>query len=160
MGAELKGFLRLLRDAVRDLTPIILVIVFFQAIVLRQPFPDIAGVLTGLVCVVVGLTLFVQGLEMGLFPIGDAMAQALAHRGSLSLLLLFAFALGFGATVAEPALIAVTGEAASIASAAGAIADTSAARETYAFTLRLTVALSVGVALLIGVFRILMGWPI
>jgi hypothetical protein len=104
--------------------------------------------------------LFVQGLEMGLFPIGEAMAQAMARKGSLPLLLLFAFSLGFGTTVAEPALIAVVGEAAVIAGAAGAIADTAEARESYAFWLRITVAFSVGAALVLGVFRILVGWPI
>jgi len=84
----------------------------------------------------------------------------MARKGSLPLLLLFAFALGFGTTVAEPALIAVVGEAAVIAGTAGAIADTPEARESYAFWLRITVAFSVGAALVLGVFRILVGWPI
>ncbi|MBT5108529.1 MAG: DUF1538 domain-containing protein [Rhodospirillaceae bacterium] len=150
----------LLGGAFRDLLPIVIVIAFFQIAVLRQPFPDLGGVLVGLVCVVLGLALFVQGLEMGLFPIGEAMAQAMARKGSLPLLLLFAFSLGFGTTVAEPALIAVVGEAAVIAGAAGAIADTAEARESYAFWLRITVAFSVGAALVLGVFRILVGWPI
>jgi hypothetical protein len=143
MNKSVAGFLKILGSAARDLTPIILVIAFFQTIVLQQPFPDVSNVLVGLVCVAFGLALFVQGLEMGLFPIGEAMAQAMARKGSLSILLVFAFALGFGTTVAEPALIAVAGEAAAIA-----------------FWLRLTVALSVGVALVLGVFRILAGWPI
>jgi hypothetical protein len=72
-------------------------------------------VLSGSVMVVLGLMLFVEGLEMGLFPIGEAMAQALARKGSLFWLLTFAFLLGFSTTVAEPALIAVSGEAADIA---------------------------------------------
>ena len=99
----------------KDLLPIIIVIAFFQAIVLRQPLPDFTGVVFGSVLVVCGLMLFVQGLEMGLFPIGEAMAQALAHKGSLLWLLIFAFLLGFSTTVAEPALIAVADEAADIA---------------------------------------------
>ncbi len=160
MKNPLFGLLRLLGGATRDLAPIILVIVFFQTLVLRQPFPDLADVLIGLVCVILGLALFVQGLEMGLFPIGQDMAQALARKGNLWLLLGFAFALGFGTTVAEPALIAVAGEAAEIAGTAGTIANTELARETYAFWLRMTVALSVGAALVLGVFRILVGWPI
>jgi hypothetical protein len=160
MSMPIHGFLRLIGDAVRDLFPIILVIVFFQVIVLQQSFPDIGGVVVGMVCVVIGLALFVQGLGMGLFPIGEAMAQALAHKGSLTVLLLFAFALGFGTTVAEPALIAVAGEAAKIAGEAGAIANTTDAMNAYAFWLRITVALSVGAALVLGVFRILVGWPI
>ena len=160
MDKPLFGFLKLIGEAVRDLAPIVLVIVFFQIIVLQQPFPNIGGVLIGLACVILGLALFVQGLEMGLFPIGEAMAQAMAKKGSLTVLLLFAFALGFGTTVAEPALIAVTAEAAKIAGAAGAIVDTTEAKGSYAFWLRITVALSVGSALVLGVFRILVGWPI
>jgi len=160
MKNPLFRFLRLLADAARDLAPIIGVIAFFQIIVLRQPFPDLGGIAVGLVCVIVGLALFVQGLEMGLFPIGEAMAQAMARKGSLGILLAFAFALGFGTTVAEPALIAVAGEAATIAGAAGAITDTLEAKDSYAFWLRMTVALSVGAALVLGVLRILMGWPI
>ena len=160
MSKPIYGFLKLIGDAVRDLFPIILVIVFFQVIVLQQSFPDIGGVVVGMVCVVIGLALFVQGLGMGLFPIGEAMAQAFARKGSLTVLLLFAFALGFGTTVAEPALIAVAGEAAEIAGEAGAIANTADAMNAYAFWLRITVALSVGAALVLGVFRILVGWPI
>jgi len=160
MSKSIYGFLKLIGDAVRDLFPIILVIVFFQVIVLQQSFPDIGGVVVGMVCVVIGLALFVQGLGMGLFPIGEAMAQAFARKGSLTVLLLFAFALGFGTTVAEPALIAVAGEAAEIAGEAGAIANTADAMNAYAFWLRITVALSVGAALVLGVFRILVDWPI
>lgn len=160
MTKPLLGFLGLLGGALRDLAPIILVVAFFQILVLQQPFPDLARMLIGLVCVVLGLALFIQGLEMGLFPIGEAMAEALARKGSLAVLLAFAFALGFGTTVAEPALIAVAAEAAIIAGQAGAIGDSEEARDGYAFWLRLTVALSVGAALVLGVFRILVGWPI
>jgi len=160
MNKSVAGFLKILGSAFRDLAPIILVIAFFQTIVLQQPFPDLSNVLVGLVCVALGLALFVQGLEMGLFPIGEAMAQAMARKGSLTMLLAFAFALGFGTTVAEPALIAVAAEAATIAGQGGAIADTAQAKDSYAFWLRITVALSVGAALVLGVFRILTGWPI
>ena len=94
------------------MAPIVLVIAFFQIVVLQQPFPNLDKVIIGLVFVVVGLALFIQGLETGLFPIGEAMADAFAHKGSLTALLTFAFCLGFGTTVAEPALIAVAAEAA------------------------------------------------
>ena len=114
----------------------------------------------GLVCVIVGLTLFVQGLENGLFPLGEEIAQAFANKGSLSALLAFAFCLGFGTTVAEPALIAVAAEAAEVAAAAGAIAHGDAAQAAYAFNLRMVVAVSVGAAIVLGVVRILKGWPI
>ncbi len=104
--------------------------------------------------------LFVQGLEMGLFPIGEAMAYAFAKKGSLAWLLVFGFLLGFSTTVAEPALIAIAGEAADVASAAGYIASDAATQSAYALQLRLTVALSVGAAIVLGIFRILKGWPI
>ena len=151
---------RRIAGALRDLAPIILVIAFFQIVVLQQPFPNLGGVLVGLLCVIAGLTLFIQGLESGLFPLGEAIAQAFARKGSATALLGFAFCLGFGTTVAEPALIAVAAEAAEVASEAGAIADDERARTDYAFALRMVVAFSVGVAIVIGVLRILKGWPI
>ena len=146
--------------ALRDLAPIIAVIAFFQIVVLQQPFPDLANVVVGLICVVAGLTLFIQGLESGLFPLGEAIAQAFARKGSTTALLTFAFCLGFGTTVAEPALIAIAAKAAEVAAEAGAIAAEAAAQDAYAFNLRMVVALSVGVAIVLGVLRILMGWPI
>ncbi|MYE12305.1 MAG: DUF1538 domain-containing protein [Gammaproteobacteria bacterium] len=146
--------------ALRDLAPIVGVIAFFQIVVLQQPFPNFGSVFVGLVCVVVGLALFIQGLESGLFPLGEAIAHAFARKGSATALLAFAFCLGFGTTVAEPALIAIAAEAAEVASEAGAIAANEAARDDYAFNLRMVVALSVGVAIVIGVLRILKGWPI
>ncbi|MBT3550644.1 MAG: DUF1538 domain-containing protein [Rhodospirillaceae bacterium] len=156
----ISGLYRMLAGAFRDLLPIVLVIAFFQVAVVRQPFPDLGNVLIGFVLVVIGLALFIQGLETALFPIGEAMADALARKGSPVALFAFAFCLGFGTTVAEPALIAVTGEAAKIASAAGVIGADTDAMQSYAFQLRMTVALSVGFALVVGVLRILMGWPI
>jgi len=160
MGRSLKSFFYLLLGAARDLAPIVVVIGFFQIVVLQQPFPNLEEVVIGLVFVVLGLALFIQGLEMGLFPIGENMADALARKGSLVALFGFAFLLGFGTTVAEPALIAVAAEAADVASIAGAISDNSESRDDYAFGLRMTVALSVGIALVVGVLRILKGWPL
>lgn len=110
--------------------------------------------------VIAGLTFFVRGLEMGLFPIGESMAHSLARKGSLFWLIVFAFSLGFGTTVAEPALIAIADEASGVAAEAGVIANNPDAMENYALGLRLTVALAVGVSLVIGVWRILKGWPI
>ena len=154
------GFGKSLLGSFRDLLPILAVIGFFQAVVLRQPMEDVGGILIGLALVVVGLTLFVYGLEMGLFPIGDSMAHAFARKGSLAWMIAFAFALGFATTIAEPALIAVAGEAAKMAAADGDIADTAQARSAYAVGLRLVVALAVGTAIVLGVFRILKGWPL
>ena len=147
-------------DSLRDLAPIVIVIAFFQIVVLQQPFPNLGNVVIGLVCVVVGLALFIEGLESGLFPIGELLARGLAAKGSLTTLLTFAFCLGFGTTVAEPALIAIAAEAAEVAAEAGAIADSDGARSSYAFELRMVVAVSVGAAIVLGVLRILRGWPI
>ncbi len=156
----LRTVLRLLSGSARDLASIVLVIAFFQAVVLRQPLPDLGSAIVGFLLVLVGLALFVQGLDLGLFPLGESMAYAFARKGSIGWLLAFSFALGVGTTVAEPALIAIADEAAEVAALGAAIRDTDAAREAYALGLRLTVALAVGVAIVVGVFRILLGWPI
>lgn len=155
-----KGLARLLMDAARDLLPIVVVIAFFQAVVIREPFPNLSEILIGTALVVLGLAFFVRGLEMGLFPLGEAMAQAFAKKGSLLWLMGFAFALGFGTTVAEPALIAVAAEAASTAAEGGLIGHDQVSLDDYAYGLRMTVALSVGIAIVIGVVRIIKGWPI
>lgn len=146
--------------SVRDLTPIVLVIFVFQVFVLQRPLAELLDLTEGVVLVVVGLTLFIYGLELALFPIGEALAHGLARKGSVRWLVAFAFLLGFGTTIAEPALTAVAAEAARVASAAGAIADTDLAREQYTLGLRLTVACSVGVALILGVGRIIAGWSL
>lgn len=157
---QLLAFWRTLRDSLRDLAPIFLVIGFFQLVVLRQPIPNFSQLVTGSVSVILGLTLFIRGLELGLFPIGESMAYAFARKGSVIWLLVFAFALGFGTTVAEPALIAVANEAAQVAAQGGMIQPDAAAQAAYATGLRLTVAVSVGFAIVIGVLRILRGWPL
>ena len=149
-----------MQGSLRDLLPILLVILFFQFFVLRQPLPDPGQMLAGVLFVILGLTFFIHGLEQGLFPLGESMATAFARKGSLPWLLAFAFALGFGTTVAEPALIAVSAEAARVAASGGMIEASSEAREAYATGLRLTVALAVGLAIVIGVFRIIKGWPV
>ena len=160
MRQLLHDLLRSLLDSARDLAPIVLVVAFFQLAVVRAPLPDLGGILAGALLVLVGLTLFVRGLEMGLFPIGETMAYGFAKKGSVAWLLLFAFALGFGTTIAEPALIAIADEAAKVAAQDRAIAATEQARRDYAYGLRLTVALSVGAAVVLGVVRILKGWPL
>ncbi|RLV58642.1 DUF1538 domain-containing protein [Parashewanella curva] len=146
--------------SVRDLIPIILVVTFFEVFVLKQTPDDMMTILVGLGFIVFGLTFFIFGLELGLFPIGESLAQALAKKGSTFWLVIFSFALGFGTTIAEPALTAVASEAADVAAKASAIANTEAAKASYALGLRITVAVSVGIAILVGVIRILKGWPI
>ena len=160
MNKQLLSFLKSMKDSLRDLAPIILVIGFFQIFVLQQPLENVASLVTGFFFVILGLTFFIYGLEMGLFPIGESMAHAFARKGSVFWLLVFSFALGFGTTVAEPALIAVANEASRVAAEAGQIDKEQAAMNAYAAGLRYTVALSVGFAIVLGVLRILMNWPI
>jgi len=160
MKALAPELLKSLAGSVKDLLPIIGVIAFFQLLVLGQPVPNLLELLWGTLLVVVGLTLFVQGLKLGLFPIGESMAWDFAAKGNLPWLLLFAFALGFGTTIAEPALIAVAEEAAKVAVQGDATDNATDAHAAYAKGLRFTVALSVGLAVVIGVLRILRGWPI
>lgn len=146
--------------SLRDLMPIVLVIAFFQIFVLQEMMPNFINVVFGLLLVVLGLTFFIFGLELGLFPIGESMAQAFARKGSAFWLLLFAFCLGFGTTIAEPALTAVAAEAAKVAAEGGAISHNVDDMQAYSDGLRLTVAFSVGVAIVLGVLRIIKGWPI
>jgi hypothetical protein len=160
LKALLLEFLRSLRQSAQDLLPIVVVIAFFQLVVLRVAVPELGKIFAGALLVLFGLTLFVQGLKMALFPLGEDMAYSFVKRGNLWLLLVFAFTLGFGTTVAEPALIAIADEAAQIASEGGVIGANQEAMDEYALGLRLVVALAVGFALLVGVIRILKGWPV
>ena len=146
--------------SLRDLAPIALVIAVFQLLVIRQPVEGMVTLLFGSLLVVVGLAFFIFGLRIALFPIGEEIAHALARKGSALWLFVFAFMLGFGTTIAEPALLAVAEEAAEVAVGAGVIQDDEEAIENYALGLRLVVALSVGVALILGVFRILTNWSL
>jgi hypothetical protein len=146
---QIRMFLPLLKSSFKDLLPIILVIAFFQAFILRQVPDDLLSISIGLVIVAVGLAVFIQGLEIGIFPVGENLAQEFAAKGSVLWLLLFSFLIGFSTTIAEPALIAIADKAALISD--GRIDST---------MLRLTVALSVGFAIALGVFRILTGHPI
>ncbi|MGY6631843.1 MAG: DUF1538 family protein [Wenzhouxiangella sp.] len=154
---------RQLLESLRDLAPVILVVTVFQLLVIRQPLPDSVSLLDlalGLASVVVGLALFIKGLKIGLFPVGEGLAHAFVSRASVFWLLSFSFALGFGTTIAEPALTAVAFKAAGVLSAAGLIGADPADLQRFAWSLRLVVALSVGCAVIIGVLRILKGWPL
>ncbi len=154
------SFLKQLISSFIDLLPILVVVLVFQLLVIRQPIPDVADLVFGMLLVVLGLTFFIEGLEQSLFPLGESMAFDFARKGSLFWLLTFAFSLGFGTTVAEPALIAVADEAATIAARGGMIDNSQEAKTSYALGLRFTVALAVGFAIFIGVIRILKGWPL
>ena len=146
--------------SLRDLLPIALVISVFQIFVFRDSAAVLFSMLGGAFLVVAGLTFFIFGLRLALFPVGEGLAHSLAKKGSVFWLVAFAFVLGFGTTIAEPALIAIAAEAAQVAAGADAIESTDEARHGYALGLRLTVALAVGVALVIGVMRILADWSL
>jgi hypothetical protein len=104
-----------LKTSFFTILPIIVVVSFFQIVILQQPFPNLEEILEGLIFVVLGLMLFVEGLEIGLFPIGENLSYALAKKRSLFWLLSFSFFLGFSTTIDKPTLIAVAKEAAEIA---------------------------------------------
>ncbi len=157
------SLIALTKDALgslRDLLPIALVISVFQIFVFRESAAALSSMLAGALLVIAGLTFFIFGLRLALFPIGEGLAYSLARKGSVFWLVIFAFALGFGTTIAEPALIAIAAEAAEVAAGAGAIGLSDEAKDGYALGLRMTVALAVGVAIVIGVIRILANWSL
>jgi hypothetical protein len=146
---QFRIFLQQLKGSFRDLLPIIVVIAFFQAVVLQQMPEGLSSIVVGLFIVAVGLALFIQGLEVGIFPIGENLAHEFAAKGSVFWLLLFAFLMGFSTTIAEPALIAIAQKASLISEG-----------RIDALVLRIWVAFSVGFAIALGAFRILTGHPI
>lgn len=149
MKESLKIFYQDLRGSFMDLLPIIIVVAFFQIFIVHAMPENLTSIVIGLTIVAVGLALFIRGLELGIFPIGENLATDFAKKGSFFWLLLFAFTIGFSTTVAEPALIAIADKAAFISDG-----------KIDAFFLRMTVAFSVGFAIALGTFRILVGHPI
>lgn len=160
MRAAASGLLRDALNSLRDLLPIVAVIGVFQILVVGNSVSVLAPLAAGGLLILAGLTLFIYGLKLALFPVGEGLAHSLAAKGSAFWLLAFAFLLGFGTTIAEPALLAVADEAARIAADAGAIDKTDEARNGYALALRMTVAFAVGVAIVLGVLRILAAWSL
>jgi nitrogen regulatory protein PII len=142
-------FLRLLKESFRDLIPIVLVILFFQLAVLQTVPDDWIPTTIGMIIVGIGLAIFLQGLEIGIFPVGEGLARDFAKSGSTMWILIFSFAIGFGTTIAEPALAVIAEKAAAISSG-----------RIDANTLRYVVAASVGFAIVLGVWRIIKGHPI
>ena len=149
MKESLNIFAGDLKNSFKDLLPIIIVVALFQALVIRVVPENLLSIVAGLSIVAVGLALFIRGLELGIFPIGEGLAIDFARKGSVFWLLTFAFTIGFSTTVAEPALIAIADKAALISHG---LVD--------AFWLRMTVAFSVGFAIALGTLRILLGHPI
>ncbi|MYK68357.1 MAG: DUF1538 domain-containing protein [Gammaproteobacteria bacterium] len=145
----------------RDVTPIVVILVVFQLGVLRRGLPHIRGIATGSAMVVLGLALFLIGLEQALFPIGETMARQLTETAGASslagvvrwedywLVYLFAAAIGFATTVAEPALIAVALKAEEVSG-----------RAVSAWGLRIAVAVGVAAGVSLGCFRIVTGTPL
>ncbi|NMT62377.1 DUF1538 domain-containing protein [Marinobacter orientalis] len=145
----IRAFGESLLHALKNLLPIVVVVVFFQLVVLQQMPDNTLGMAFGLLIVAVGIALFLQGLELSIFPVGKSLSNQFARRGSIPILMAFGFALGFSAVVAEPALIAVAQQAQEIS-----------AGKIDALTLRLLVATSVGFVVALGVFRTIMGYPL
>lgn len=133
----------------RNLLPIVVVVAFFQAVILQQVPENLLSMSVGLLIVAIGVALFLQGLELGVFPIGKSLANQFARQGSVLVLMSFGFAMGFSAVIAEPALIAVADQAAVISEG-----------RIDALLLRFIVALSVGAIMALGVLRIILGHPI
>ncbi|EJF06469.1 Nitrogen regulatory protein P-II [Thiovulum sp. ES] len=142
-------FLKLLKESFRDLLPIIFVILFFQLAIIQTVPEGWESTAIGLLIVGVGLAIFLQGLEIGIFPVGESLARDFATKGSTFWVLLFGFMIGFGTTIAEPALSVIAEKAAAISSG-----------RIDANMLRYVVAGSVGLAILLGVYRIIKGHPI
>ena len=146
----------------RDVAPIVLVMFVFQLVVLRKPIPHLRTVLFGLLYVVLGLAFFLFGLENALFPLGREMAAQLTDPAFLGTstsqtvdwtayywVYIFAFAIGFATTIAEPSLIAVALKAQEVSGGG-----------VKALGLRLAVALGVALSLAVGTFRIVTGTPL
>ncbi|OAN88855.1 hypothetical protein A8B84_09685 [Marinobacter sp. EhC06] len=145
----LRTFSHSLVHALKNLFPIIAVVVFFQLVILQQMPENTLAMAIGLLIVAVGVALFLQGLELSIFPVGKSLSNQFARKGSVPVLLSFGFAMGFSAVVAEPALIAVAQQAEEVSEG-----------KIKALTLRILVAVSVGLVVALGVFRTIFGYPL
>jgi hypothetical protein len=160
----IQDFSKILLATCRDVLPIIILITVFQLLILRQAIPHLRRLIIGGIYVVIGLALFLAGLEKALFPLGKIMATQLSDpafiygAGEVVLqadwkaygwVYLFAAMIGFATTIAEPALIAVAYKANEVS--AGTISQ---------WGLRITVALGVAFGICLGTFRIVTGTPL
>jgi len=148
-------------STVLDVTPIVAILFFFQLVVLRRAIPRLRRALIGMLYVVLGLTLFLVGLETALFPLGKVMAGQLTDPAFLGIeaaeptwldygwVYLFAFAIGFSTTIAEPSLMAIADKASEVSG--GTIR---------AWSLRVAVAVGVAIAIAVGTLRIVTGTPL
>jgi len=147
---------------IKDVAPIVVLIGFFQYIIIKQPLPKPRKVVLGLLFVIIGLSLFLLGLEMALFPLGEIMGKQLSDLDfvkngasgeitwkSYYWIYIFASLIGFSTTIAEPALIAVAIKAHEVSG--GTISKVG---------IRLVVAIGVAIALFLGTLRIVLGVPL
>ena len=161
----LKELLLIVFTNIKDVSPIVIVIFGFQLFILKQPIPNFKKVAIGVLYVLVGLSVFLVGLEQALFPLGKLMAQQLTdphfiqatarHAGQVldwqdyKWVYVFAFTIGLSTTIAEPALIAVAMKAHAVSG--GAVGT---------WGLRIAVGLGVAVGISLGTFRIVTGTPL
>ena len=151
-----------LLSTMRDVLPILVLIIFFQLVVLKRPVPHLKKMIVGGIYVVLGLALFLTGLEKALFPVGKIMASQLSDPSFIGTTIaeitnwksyywiyIFAALIGFSTTIAEPSLIAVAIKADGVSG--GTINP---------WGLRITVAIGVAFALALGTFRIVTGTPL
>lgn len=138
-----------LLGVIKDVAPILIVIFFFQYIIIKKPVAHLHKIITGIIMVVLGLYAFIVGLEMGLFPIGETIALQLTQMGNNGLIYLFAFLIGFSTTMAEPALLAIAIKAEEISE--GTIKQS---------VLRTVVAFGVAIGIALGAYRLVAGDPI
>ena len=150
-----------LRSTMTDLLPIVAIIFGFQIVVIRKPISNLPRVIGGFALVLIGLALFLAGLERALFPIGRLMAAQLTAPEFINAtddsvawqhyiwVYIFAFAIGASTTIAEPSLIAVAMKAQQVSGGAIRI-----------WGLRIAVALGVAIGIALGTWRIVMGYPI
>ena len=144
-----------------DVLPIVAILAFFQIVIIRKRPANLKRIVTGFLYVLLGLTLFLVGLQEALFPIGEIMAKQLTDPRFLGIeavnadwrdygwVYAFAFAIGFATTIAEPALMAVAVKASQVSGGAISV-----------WGLRITVALGVAVGVSLGTFRIVTGTPL
>jgi len=162
MAGLLMDFMLAMLYTLRDILPILVLILFFQLVVLKKPIPNLKRVIQGGIYVVIGLTFFLVGLEKALFPVGKIMATQLSDpvfiansENDLSFwwsyywIYIFAAMIGFATTIAEPSLIAVALKASEVS--AGTISQ---------WGFRITVGLGVAFGLALGTFRIVTGTPL
>ncbi len=156
----LKILIKRFLAVILDILPLLCVIFVFQTFVIQKPFPHLEQTLIGIGLVVLGLFLFIMGLENALFPLGERLADQFAQKGNVFWLLAFGFTLGFSTTIAEPALTIIANKAGHLAADSGLIQTHDSEISSFVNGLRLTVAMAVGMATAIGVFRIIKGWPL